>query len=392
MFSAEEYYDQKNNFNQNRLRDYAFSVRGVMPIGKRVVTDFGGWLNDTRVAYTYQYEQEFGTFEDKALIRGGYAQAHLEVHPGVVLTPGIRVTSYTLLDDVFIEPRLRVQYALNDNVQLKAAYGTYYQFIDRLDHLDILDDASEFWALAQDEIQPTRSVHRIMGIRWGSTSQFIDLELFSNVLSGISEFGQKAEGNLLLETGNELFLDGSGIQQGFEVLVQQTAGKLRGWASYAYTQSERQIDGRNRDDWYPTNEDFRHTASAVAQYSLGRWQWSLSWQLASGRPYTQIYEEIIAPDPFEAGKAKDDEDYERLLYSGPINGQRLQPGHRMDVAMKRSFLLDNVLLDVGITIFNVYNYRSVWRRDYNQYSVPLKSIEYLSPGITPTFTFRVSYL
>ena len=391
-FSAFDYFEQKNNFNENKLNDYAFRVQSVIPIGNRLVADFGGWINDTRVAYSYQYEDEFGTFEEKALIRGGYAQAHLEIRPGVLITPGVRLTSYTLLPGTYIEPRFRIQYELDDKVQLKAAFGTYYQFIDRLDHLDILDDASEFWALAQDEIQPTRSIHRIVGLRWGDSSRFFDIEFFSNMLSGVSEFGQMAEGNLLTDTGNELFVDGSGVQQGFEILVQQTAGPIRGWASYAYTQSERQIDGRNRDEWYPTNADFRHASSVVAQYTLGRWQWSLSWQLSSGQPYTQIYEEIISPDPFEPDKVQDDEDYDRLLFSGPINGRRLQPGHRMDVAMKRSFLLNNVLLDVGVTVFNVYNYRSVWRRDYNQYAVPLQSIEYLSPGITPTFTFRVSYL
>ena len=194
-FSAFDYFEGQDSFNRNKLNDYSGHIRSVIPIGDRLVTDFGGWVNDTRVVYTYRDDDYSDTFEEKALIRGAYVQAHLEVSPGVLITPGIRATSYTLLPDRYIEPRFRIQYTVNDEIQLKAAYGTYYQFIDRVDHLDILDEQSEFWALAQDEISPTRSIHRIVGIRWSGRSQFIDVELFSNVLSGVSELGLKTDGD-----------------------------------------------------------------------------------------------------------------------------------------------------------------------------------------------------
>ncbi|MBX2821604.1 MAG: carboxypeptidase-like regulatory domain-containing protein [Rhodothermaceae bacterium] len=391
-FDGQDYYDAKTSFNRNKLSDYGVQLRTVIPIGNQFVTDIGGWINDTRVEYAYQHGIHVGTFEEKALIRGGYAQVHWEVRPGVILTPGVRATEYSLHEDLYIEPRFRAQYQLDENVYLKAAYGTYYQFVDRLDHFDILDERSGFWALAQDEVQPTRSTHRILGVRWERPNRFIDVEFFSNALTGISELGQLTDDNLLLDENDELFVDGTGIQQGLEILVQQTSGPIRGWFSYGYTQSERQLDGRNQGNWYPTSQDFRHTASVVAHYALGPWQWSLSWQLASGQPYTQIIEQFVPTDLTDPGKTGQDDEFDRLLFSGPINGRRLQPGHRLDVAMKRSFSLKNVLLDVGVSVFNAYNYRSVWRRDYNQYSVPIESIEYLSPGVTPTLTLRVSYL
>ena len=397
-FDGEEYFESRYSFNRNRLNDRGAQLRTVIPLGQRFITELGGWINHTQVEYSYLHGEHSGVFKDRAIIKGGYAEAHLEVSPGVLFMPGVRATNYSLFpEDLYIEPRLRVQYALDEGIYLKAAYGTYYQFVDRLDHFDILDERSEFWNLAQDDINPTRSTHRIIGVRWEGPNRFIDVEFFSNNLAGISELGQLTDNNLLLDEDNELFVDGSGIQQGLEVLVQQTSGPFRGWASYAYSKSERQLDGRNRGDWYPTRYDFRHAVSLVGQYSLGPWQWSFSWQFTSGQPYTRIIESFIPTEPEDVEEPvgfekTNDEETDRLLFSGPLNGNRLQAGHRLDVAMNRSFSIDNVLLELGVSVFNVYNYRSVWRQDYNQYSVPIQSIEYLSPGVTPTLTVRVSYL
>ena len=385
LFNAfyEEAFVERNG---NELDDISVQLQHSFSLPAYHV-DVGGFITRTAVGFNFQNKNNSGVFFDRAIKPGLFMQHTWQPEPRLLLSGGMRLTRYSLLEQAYLEPRAKAEFEVVPRITLKAAWGRYYQFIDRLDYLDLLDEQSGFWVLASDddEIVPTRAIHHILGVRLEDERYVLDLEAYFNRLSGISELGPATEDDiLLLEEEDYLYGDGVGEQVGVEFLARKKTGWFKGWASYVLARSQRQLPDRNAGTFYPTTQDFRHTASAVAQIATGPWQFSASWQFTSGQRFTEVSERYIFED--------EEDEVERLLVSGPLNGQRLEAPHRLDVSLSRSFLLKNAVLNVGLSVYNAYNNRNIWRRDYNQQSVPIKSVEYYAPGRIPSLTMRVSFL
>lgn len=89
-------------------------------------------------------------------------------------------------------------------------------------------------------------------------------------------------------------LNGKGRAYGAEFYVKRNTGVVNGWISYTLAKTERQVDGINNNNWYPTRFDKRHTLTSVLLIdppgrgagSAGRWNFSATFTLASGTPAT----------------------------------------------------------------------------------------------------------
>lgn len=403
-FTNEEFDQQIVSGNDNTLTDFSLRLGHLVSFGVDDRLELGGWLSKTEVGYTYFENEDREFIMNRGFMQGVYLQNDVALGQRIRLGTGLRTTWYSLKRAAYFEPRVDIEYNVFGPLFFKTAWGVYYQFIDRLDHLDILDERSGFWVLADKAIFPTRSVHRIVGFRVEGRQRSAEVEFYSNRLGGLSELGQPTGSDSQLIDEEELFVGGKGWQTGLEMMVKQERGPVKGWISYAFSRSERLLPDRNQGVIYPTSQDHRHSASLVAYYARGPWQGSLSWQLTSGQPYTRIDEafyeraveeelEITNPEFFEGDLQEALEgNVIRLLYAESLNGTRHAASHRLDLSVARRFIVGDVFVDLGLTLYNLYNHRNIWRRDYNQYSVPLQAIDYQSPGFTPAVTLRVAYL
>ena len=396
---------EERNFeaDENNLEDLTLRLSSRYAYPREVGHfEFGAWSTRAEVSFDYLENEEGFRIFDEARIQGVYAHQQWLAVPSLRVSTGLRMTRYSLQEQTYLEPRLSLEYEIIDNLYVKGAWGMYYQFVDRLDFLDVLDARSGFWSLAggtetsEEPAPPTRSVHHIAGIRFETSNQVLDLEAYSNRLSGVSELGQLTEEGALVIDEQGFFMGGTGIQEGIEVLLQQRTGPVKGWVSYALSRSERAFKERNGGFRYPTSQDLRSNVSVVAQYAKGPWQLAMTWQFTSGQPFTRLQESFFFEPIYEEDPDGEpeivDEEVTQLLFVGPLNGNRLDHVHRMDLGITRRFILGDVYLNIGLTIYNVYNNRNIWRRDYNQFAVPLQTVEYYAPGITPSLTLRVAYL
>jgi len=58
-------------------------------------------------------------------------------------------------------------------------------------------------------------------------------------------------------------LYGKGRAYGLEVLLRKSKGKFTGWLGYSLSRSEKQIEGINKNHWYPARQDRTHDISIV---------------------------------------------------------------------------------------------------------------------------------
>ena len=69
--------------------------------------------------------------------------------------------------------------------------------------------------------------------------------------------------------------------------MKKNEGKLTGFLSYTLATTERQVDGINRGDWYPSRFDQRHNFSITGFYKLSkRWDLSANFVYNTGTPAT----------------------------------------------------------------------------------------------------------
>jgi hypothetical protein len=82
-------------------------------------------------------------------------------------------------------------------------------------------------------------------------------------------------------------INGVGRAYGLEAYLKKSTGKLTGWISYTLSRSERQSNGINDNEWYPSRFDRLHNLYVVAQYQHNKsWDFAANFVLSSGTPTT----------------------------------------------------------------------------------------------------------
>jgi hypothetical protein len=71
------------------------------------------------------------------------------------------------------------------------------------------------------------------------------------------------------------------------------------------------------------------------------------------------------------------------------NSLRLPDYQRLDLSAGRKFETTHWETEIGISLFNAYNHKNVWYRDYNLNTTPITVTDVLMLGITPTVFVQV---
>jgi hypothetical protein len=171
-----------------------------------------------------------------------------------------------------------------------------------------------------------------------------------------------------------VFITETGYAYGADLTITYQRKQLYVYLTYGHMKTERKAPG---GFVYAPVWDRRHTANLVANYRLGalqnayhtapKWELSSRWNLGSGFPFTQtqgFYEGLLF---FLQGAQTDYVNQNgtlQVLLSEEYNRARLPAYHRLDVALKRHFLVGSYgLLQLHVTIVNVYNRLNIFYFD-----------------------------
>ena len=93
---------------------------------------------------------------------------------------------------------------------------------------------------------------------------------------------------LLLNSNIEAsLLAGNGRAYGLELYLKKRKGKFNGWISYTLSRTERQVNGINNNNWFPSRFDKLHNVYLVGSYELNeRWSLSANFIYSTGTPGT----------------------------------------------------------------------------------------------------------
>lgn len=371
----------RGTLEDNNLQDYSFKIDNELNLGINNHVEFGLQANYFDISYKYSRDDTIVIQDrnDLGTLFAFYLQDNWKPFPGLSVTPGVRISYFSETNKQYIEPRLSASYSVTENFKLKAACGTYYQFVQRIIREDIQTGSKDFWMMADGENIPVSSSQQyIAGFSYETNDYLFDVEAYYKKLNNLTEYTLRYIPQFGSTDYDEFYYEGDGFSHGIEFLAQKKYGDLSGWLSYTLGEViyEFPVYG---DDAFPASHDVTHEFKAVGIYKWNDWTFSATWIYATGKPYTEPLGgyQIDLPD----GTTQD------FILVGPKNGSRYPDYHRLDIAVTKNVKFGDLGLgSLSFSLFNVYNKQNVWYKEFELEDGDLIETDVTLLGITPNIT------
>ncbi len=291
-----------------------------------------------------------------------YLKDNWYVNDQLTLYPGLAFHTEDLLNEQFVEPRLALEYSVDDSLIFSAGAGVYNQFPGFLESDSVFGNT---------ELEYINSVHGLLGVQ----------KKFEGGWDVKSELYYKSLDNLIT-TDDELRFtnDGDGSAFGLDTLIRKDLShKLSGWLSVSLSKVERR--DKRTGQTFAFDFDQPVNVNLVGNYKFSK-KWSAGAKLwvHSGRPYTPI----IGATP----SANIDGLYDPIY--GDINSDRFPTFHRLDFRVDRTFRdTDTSTIGAYLDIINVLGTENAagydYNADYTERELSTQLSRFFSIGFKATF-------
>ncbi|MCK9203415.1 MAG: TonB-dependent receptor [Bacteroidales bacterium] len=371
----------------NNLFDLTFKSDLSYTINNKHQLGFGVYFTDYIIAYNFGETDTSIVLskKDNGVLTGVYLQDRIKLADAkLTITPGIRASYFSPSGKVYPEPRIAAAYNITKNIKLIAETGKFYQFANRVVREDILTGSRDFWILSDGDTIPVSSAwHYIAGISYENKNFLASIEGYYKAINGVTEYSLRFKPTREGATYSESFFNGTGYADGIEFLIQKKTGALTGWVSYTLSQAKNKISVYG-ENYFPASQDVTHEFKFVSMYDYKNWSFSLTWLFASGRPYT-------APDGAYTVNLLNGTEQTYIDF-GSKNSSRLPAYHRLDISVNYHFKKQDTGREwgnIGLSIFNVYNRRNIWYREYQIIDGNIIETDKLFLGLTPNLTLML---
>lgn len=218
-----------------------------------------------------------------------------------------------------IEPRIAVNYILNEKNSVKVSYARNIQNLHLLSN-STTSDPTDLWIPSSNNVTPEIADQISLGYFQNfknNTYEFF-AEIYYKYLQNQIDYKDGAELRFNENVESQL-LFGTGRAYGIEFFLKKKYGRFNGWIGYTLAKTEKQIEGINNGKYYPAKQDRTHDISIVGIFELSKkWTLSATWVYYTGNAVT-----------FPSGKYEINGQV--VNYYTERNGYRMPAYHRLDI-------------------------------------------------------------
>jgi hypothetical protein len=290
-------------------------------------------------------------------------------------TGGTRIAHYFLQPGSAwsVEPRVNVQFKINNRHSLKAGYSRMSQPVHRLGNPG-LGRPVNLWILASGKLPPQSADHYSLSYALDGTflnqSWGCNIELYYKTMNHLVEFlDGYGPYHLILGSIKDpegILTTGSGNSKGLELLIEKKSGRFTGWISYTLSQTRLQFDQLNKGNPYPSNNDQPHLLNLVLNYNHNKkWDFFLDWSFATGRPFTVAQYLVDSHSwmtisgsytwPLDQVEGFVPLGNSILNIPGERNAYRMKSFHRLNVGVQFPIHIKKLNGSLEIGVYNLYN-------------------------------------
>jgi hypothetical protein len=359
FFTGINDYSLRSNFEYNVNKHYhiLFGAKGIY---HKSSPGFTAYQLDSEEAYadtTYGYDEIYGS--EVAL----YIENHIRINDRLSGNLGFNAAYYHVEDKGYFspEPRILLNIGITKNSALKLAYSKMQQNVHLLTS-NTVSLPMDVWMPSADELPPSQSVQYSTGF-------------FKTLFNGKVEFSIDAyyknsdnliaykEGATLRSFSNnwtdKLEKNGIGTSYGVECLLQKKQGKITGWFSYTYANTQRQFENINNGKAFAYKYDRRHDISITFMYE---WKpdidFSAVWVFGTGYPFTLPIASYEAVNNGTSNIYYNQSDIwydESILIYADRNAHRMRLYHRLDLSANFRKEKRHGTRTWSISVYNAYN-------------------------------------
>jgi outer membrane cobalamin receptor len=255
------------------------------------------------------------------------------------------------------EPRLNIQYQVNERSSVKASYSRTTQFLQLLSNSTSPFTSLEVWAPCGPNIPPQTADQVAAGyFREIVKSAFVvSVEGYYKWFHDHLDYRDHA--NLLfnpLIEGELRF--GKAWSYGVELMIRKTSGKLTGWIGYTWARAMIKTPGVNSGNSYPASYDRPHDVCVNLSWDDKKhWMFSANWIFLTGGAMT-------SPVGFYYNNGSSVPIY------GDKNNDRLPDYHRLDLSATYVFNKpgNRYQHSIAVTLYNAYGRLNPFSVNFNK--------------------------
>ena len=286
---------------------------------------------------------------------------------------------------VSLEPRIAVNYLINDRSSVKGSYQHTSQFFT-LAQNSTAGTPLDVWFPATPNVKPQLCDQLSFGYfrNLAQNKYEVSSEVYYKNLRNVIDFRDHAQLLLNQYLEGEIRI-GTGYSYGLETIIRKNEGRLTGWISYTYSRSFRIIPEINNGNRYNAPYDKPHAISIVTSYDFSkRLNASATWVYATGLPVTfptgrAVIGNAIIP-----------------IYSDR-NAYRMADYHRLDLSLTlkgKEKAGKKWHGEWNLSVYNAYNRHNSWSinftRDSNNPNVTYAEKTYLF-SVIPAISYNVKF-
>ena len=284
-------YDIKlyyNNRFESMIRDIAFKSSVNIKIGNLQTLNAGIDYNSYYFEnHVFIMDIDKGKEVREPTKLSVFAEDKIKLGP-IILRPGFRYTRYDYVKDYYYEPRVNAVINFSDRFRIKAAYGTYYQYIISMNTMEYEVNQFLDYYYPLRNLKPSKSVHYIFGF---------EQSVYDKQLKWVTDFYYKDIERTymfdLTQTEAESFafsdklVRGKGTAFGMETKIEGKIQKFSGWIGYSLAYADRSFPHIMNGKRYPYEYNRTHSFNMLINFQVNpRLSYSSTLLIMSGQPRT----------------------------------------------------------------------------------------------------------
>ena len=251
---------------------------------------FGTELKNLDIRYNSKFNDELlfnsSTTPNQAAF---YSKLKYKPNSRFIIEPGVRISTFSSHSNgLYPDLRLSTKFIIDETRFINFAVGNYHQFISTFQddfNAQILDN----WFAVDETGEPSRANQIVLGYeQFIGSGLKLQVEGYYKSITDMLTYEEKratTDGEVQSESLLDLLTPADGYAYGAEFFMQQSVGKITGWAGYSWSVSRKKM---NQKEYY-TNWDRTHVFNILANYTLNpKWEFNLKFTLQSGQAFTPI--------------------------------------------------------------------------------------------------------
>jgi ferric enterobactin receptor len=369
----------------NKLKDLCFKTDNEYKTGLHNQLEFGVQFNQYNIKYNFVENDTLSilNMKETGSLAAVYIQNRWKPLDKFNFLPGLRTSYYSNTGKIYFEPRFQASYDLTERVKLKGSTGIFYQFANRIIREDIQSGSRDIWVLSDgDKIPVSKAIHFIAGASYETNDYLFDAEAYYKKLTGLTEYTLRFSQQFGHSVDySSLFYNGEGYTRGIDFLVQKKYGQYTGWVGYTLSETRYHFPVYG-SEYFSATQDVTHEVKIVNTYKLKKWTFSATWIFGTGMAYTRPIGGYVLTMP--------DSTTVKAIIPGTKNASRLPNYHRLDISAKFDFnIFETTKGSISFSIFNVYNRKNVWYKEFEIDDTGLTETNITLLGITPNITLSL---